>query len=209
MAVECGKIDNRTKLSHLLGNQEQSAVVPKGCHVGDPLYGPLQQLGIHGLLEVLPAVPGPEVDALVGQLRSLLECQTHPVLDNAGGPAVAQQTPPVRGEVCQASPHLDPVTSSGCGSCSSLLSLAALIWIGSVAVSPASASTKGLLLHCRSQSRSSCRWTKTIKHGCPGLTLLGRCWCFCASLVVFGLLNKSHRRSSHSVRLTDGPDSVL
>ena len=112
MTVECGKIDNRTKISRLLGKKEQSAVVPEGCHVGDLLYGPLQQQGIHGLLEVLSAVPGPEVDALMGQLRSVLECQTHPVLDNAGGPAVAQQTPPVRGEVCQASPHLDPVNAS-------------------------------------------------------------------------------------------------
>ena len=112
MVVECGKNDNRMEISRLLGNQEQSSVVLEGCHIGDPLYGPLQQQGIHGLLEVLPAVPGPEVDALVGQLRSLLECQTHLILDNASGPAVAQQTPPVRGEICQASPHLDPVKAS-------------------------------------------------------------------------------------------------
>ena len=47
------------------------------------------------------AVPGPETDALMGELR--------PLLDDAGGPAVAQQTPPVRGKACQASPHLGPV----------------------------------------------------------------------------------------------------
>ena len=131
------------------------------------------------------------------------------VMIHEGTWAVAQQTHPVQTEVCQASPHLDPVTSPGCGSCSSLLSLAAFIWIGSVAGSPADASTKGLLLRCRSLSRSICRQTKTIDHECPGLTLLGRCWRFRASLVVFGLLNKSHRWSSHSVCLVDGPDSVL
>ena len=79
------------------------------CHVGYPLYGSLQQQGIDGLLEVLTAVSGPEADALMGELRSLLECTAYPVLDNAGGPAVAQQTPLVRGKVCQASPHLGPV----------------------------------------------------------------------------------------------------
>ena len=65
-----------------------------------------------GLLKVLSAVPGPETDALMGELRSLLECNAHPVLDDAGGPAVAQQTPPVWGKVCQASPHLGPVNVS-------------------------------------------------------------------------------------------------
>ena len=81
-----------------------------GCStIGDPLYDSLQQQGIHGLLKVLSAVSGLEADGLMGELRSMLECNAHPVLDNAGGPAVAQQTPPVRGKVCQASPHLGPV----------------------------------------------------------------------------------------------------
>ena len=38
----------------------------------------------------MPAVSGPDADALVVQLRSLMEGKTHPVLDNASGPAVAQ-----------------------------------------------------------------------------------------------------------------------
>ena len=67
------------------------------------------QQGMDGLLKVLSAVPGPETDALMGELRSLLECNAHPILDDAGGPAVAQQTPPVRGKVCKASSHLGPV----------------------------------------------------------------------------------------------------
>ena len=69
----------------------------------------LHQQGIDSLLKVLLAVPGPETDALMGELRSLLECNAHTVPDDAGGPAVAQQTPPVQGKVCQVSPHLGPV----------------------------------------------------------------------------------------------------
>ena len=92
MAVESGEIDYRPQISCLLWDQEQLVVVPYGCHVGDPLYGSLQQQGIHGLMEVLTVVSGPEADALMGELRSLLECTAQPVLDNinAGGPAVAQ-----------------------------------------------------------------------------------------------------------------------
>ena len=111
MVVESGKVDHQTKISRLFRDQKQSAVVPEGCHVGDPLYGPLQQQGVHGLLEVLPAVSGPEADALMGELRSLMESDAHPVLDNAGGPAGAQQTPPLWGKVRQVSPHLDPVNA--------------------------------------------------------------------------------------------------
>ena len=84
-------------ISRLLGDEKQSAVVPKGCYVGDPLYDPLQQQGIHGLLEVLMAVSGPEADALMGEMRSLMESDAHPVLDNAGGPADSStvgQSPP-------------------------------------------------------------------------------------------------------------------
>ena len=40
----------------------------------------LQQQGIDGLLEVLPAVSGPEADALMGELRSLLK-GLRPVLE--------------------------------------------------------------------------------------------------------------------------------
>ena len=109
MAVKRGEIDYRPQISCLLWDQEQPVVVPYGSHIGDPLYGSLQQQGIDGLLEVLTAVSGLEADALIGELRSLLECTAHPFLDNAGGPAVAQQTQPVRGKVCQASPHLGPV----------------------------------------------------------------------------------------------------
>ena len=111
MAVESGKVDHRTKISHPFRDQKQSAVAPEGCHVGDPLYGPLQQQGVHGLLEELLAISGLEADALMGDLRSLMESDAHPVLDNAGGPAGAQQTPPLWGKVCQASPHLDPVNA--------------------------------------------------------------------------------------------------
>ena len=95
MAVEGGKINHWPEVSCLLRHQKQPAVVPEGCHVGDPLYGPLQQQGIHGLLEVSTAVSGPEADAMMGELRSLKKCDAHPVLDKAGGPTGAQQTPPL------------------------------------------------------------------------------------------------------------------
>ena len=32
VAVESGKVDHRTNISRLLGNQKQSTVVPEGCH---------------------------------------------------------------------------------------------------------------------------------------------------------------------------------
>ena len=108
-AVESGQVDYRSQISCLLGHQEQRTVESQGRHVGDPLVGFLHQQGIDGLLKILTAVPGPETDALMGELRPLLECNAHPVLDDAGGPAVAQQTPPVRGKVCQASPRLGPI----------------------------------------------------------------------------------------------------
>ena len=109
VAVESGQVDYRSQISCLLGYQKQPTVESQGLHIGDSLHGSLHQQGIDGLLKILLAVPGPETDALMGELRSLLECNAHPVLDDAGGPAVAQQTPPARGEVCQASPHLGPV----------------------------------------------------------------------------------------------------
>ena len=109
MVVENGQVDYRSQISCLLGNQKQLTVETQGLHVGDSLYGSLHQQGIDGLLKILSAVPGPETDALMGELRSLLECNAHPVLDDASGPAVAQQTPPVRGKVCQTSLHLGPV----------------------------------------------------------------------------------------------------
>ena len=136
MAVESGEIDHRPQISCLLWDQEQPAVVPWGCHVGDSLYGSLQQQGIDGLLEVLPAVSGPEADALMGELRSLLECNVHPVLDNASGPAVARQIP---------------------------LVLLPSLGVGSVAGSPAGASAKGrLLCHC-SLGRGGSRRPQTIE----------------------------------------------
>ena len=109
MAVESGQVDHRSQISCILGNQKQPTVETQGLHLGDSLYGSLHQQGIDGLLKVLSAVPGPETHALMGELRSLLECNGHPVLDDANGLAVAQQTPPERGKVCQASPHLGPV----------------------------------------------------------------------------------------------------
>ena len=109
VAVESGQVDHRSQISCLLGYQKQPTVETQGLDVGDSLYGSLHQQGIDSLLKVLMAVPGPETDALMGELRSLLECNAHPVLNDAGGLAVAQQTPPVRGKVCQASPHLGPV----------------------------------------------------------------------------------------------------
>ena len=84
----------------LLGYQKQPTGETQGPHVGDTFDGSLHQQGIYSLLKVLSAVPGLETDALMGELRSLLECNAHPVLDDASGPAVAQQTPPVRGKVC-------------------------------------------------------------------------------------------------------------
>ena len=145
---------------------------------------------------------------MVGQLRSLAESKTHPILDNAGGPAVAQQTPPLWAKSTRRAPTWTPSMPPGWGSCRSLLSLAALIWVGLMVGSPASASTKWLRCH-GSLSSSSCQRTKTIKNGSPGLALLGR-WChFRACLEVFGYLNKSRRWVCHSVSLTDGPDPVL
>ena len=49
------------------------AVEPERCFVQNPLYGSLGQQGIHGLLEILAAVPGVERDAVMGELRSMLE----------------------------------------------------------------------------------------------------------------------------------------
>ena len=109
VAVESGQVDHRSQISCLLGYQKQPTVETQGLHVGDSLYGSLHQQGIDGLLKVLSSFPGPETDALMGELRLLLECNAHPVLDDASGPTVAQQTPPVRGKVCQGSPHLGPV----------------------------------------------------------------------------------------------------
>ena len=93
VAVESGKVDHRTKISRLLGDQKQLALVPEGCHVGDPLYGPLQQQGIHILLEVLPAVSGPEADALMGELRSLMESDAHPGWCPVDSSTVGQSPP--------------------------------------------------------------------------------------------------------------------
>ena len=90
VTVESGQVYHRSQISCLLGYQKQPTVETQGPHVGDTFDGPLHQQGIYGLLKVLSAVPGPETDALMGELRSLLECNAHPVLDDAGGPAVAQ-----------------------------------------------------------------------------------------------------------------------
>ena len=109
--VESRKVNYWTKISCLFRNQEQPAVVPERSHVADALYGPLRQQGVHGLLEVLTAVPGPEADALMGELRSLKASDSDPVLDSARGPAGAQQTPPQWGKVCQVSPHLYPINA--------------------------------------------------------------------------------------------------
>ena len=197
VAVESGEIDHRLQISCLLWNQEQPAVVPEGCHVGDPLYGPLQQQGIHGLLEVLPAVSSPEADALMGELRSLLECYAHPVLDNARGPVVAQQTPPVQGKVCQASPHLGPVNA---------------VWLRKLQktcqTSSTGASTKGrLLCHC-SLGRDGSRRPQTVEDWCPWRSLPGRRR-FRAWLSLTVLLGEHDWRPSHPVRLSDGSDYVL
>ena len=109
VAVQSGQVDYWTKISCLFRNQEHPVVEPEKSHIADPLYGPLRQQGVHGLLEVLVAVPGPETDALMGELGSLKESYAHPILDSIGGSTGAQQTPPLWGKVCQASPHLDPV----------------------------------------------------------------------------------------------------
>ena len=69
--VQCGQVDDWTKVSCLFRNQQQPAVEPGRCLVTESLYGPLGQQGIHSLLEILAAVPGAEIDALVGELRSL------------------------------------------------------------------------------------------------------------------------------------------
>ena len=104
--VQCGQVDYWTKVSCLFRHQEQLAVEPERSLIADPLYGPLGQQGIHSLLEILAAVPGPEADALMGELRSLKKNYAHPVLHSVGGTTGAQQTSPQWGKVCQASPHL-------------------------------------------------------------------------------------------------------
>ena len=140
----------------------------------------------------------------MGELMSLLECTAHPILDNAGGPAVAQQTQPVWGKVCQA-PHLGPVN---------------VVWlrkpqktcqtvrIGSVADSPASASAKGrLLCHC-SLGRGGSRRSQTIEDWCPWRSLL-RWYRFPAGLGITVSLGERDWWPSHPVHLSDGSQGVL
>ena len=67
--VQCGQVDYWTKVSCLFQHQEQPAVEPRDVSLLT-LFAPLGQQGIHGLLEILAAVPGAETDALVGELRS-------------------------------------------------------------------------------------------------------------------------------------------
>ena len=106
-------------------------------------------------------------------------------------------------------PTWTPSTPTSWGSWRSLLSLAALIWVGSMAGSPVGTSMKGLLLCHSSLYSSGCRWNKTVKDGGPGLFLPGG-WChFCACLGLFGLLGKCHGWACHSVSLQDGPNPVL
>ena len=179
MAIESGKIDNRTKISRLHWNQEQSAVVPEGCHVGDPLYGPLQQQGIHSLLEVLSAVPGPEVDRLTHWWVSWGLCWNVRPTTSSTMP-VARQLPSrllqCGAKSARRAPTWTPLMPPGWGSCSSLLSPAALIWVGSSAGSPAGTGSKGLLLCHSSLSSSSCRRSKTIKNGRKRKSWTGSSW---------------------------------
>ena len=203
VAVESGQIDHRSQISCLHRHQKQPTVETQGLHVGDTLYGSLHQQGINGLLKVLSAVPGPETDALMGELRSLLEYNAHPVLDDAGGPAVAQQTPPVRGKVCQASPTWDPSTFLGCGRRRRLARLLASLegsWTG-----PSGASSKGRLLFDR-PLRCGWRGAQPVKHGRPRSRLLGR---HLRAGLDFFLLGESHWWACHMISLSDGPDPRL
>ena len=49
--VQCGQVDDWTKVACLLLHQEQPAVEHERCPVDDSLYGSLGQQGIHSLLE--------------------------------------------------------------------------------------------------------------------------------------------------------------
>ena len=203
------KVDHRTKISRLLGDEKQSAVVPKGCHVGDPLYGLFNSKAstacwrfcrlflvrklMHwwvswGLWRKMMPTPSSTMPVARQVSSRLLRCGAKSA---RRAPTRTSSTPP------------------GWGSGRSLPSLAALIWVGSMAGSPAGASMKGLFLCHVSLYSSGCRRTKTIKDGCPGLVLPGRWWHFHACLGFFGFLNKCHGWACHSVSLSDGPDPVL
>ena len=62
VTIQCRQIDYGTQIPSLLRHLEQQAVEPERCFVQYPLYGSFRQQGIHGLLEILGAVPGAELD---------------------------------------------------------------------------------------------------------------------------------------------------
>ena len=94
VTIQCRQIDDGMQTPCLLRHQKQPAEEPERCFIRDPLYDSLGQQGIHGLLEILAAIPGAESDAVMGQLRSLLEIETHPFLGCVGGPAGGGQSLP-------------------------------------------------------------------------------------------------------------------
>ena len=190
-------------------NQEQPAVVPERSHVADPFYGPLQQQSVHGLLEVLTAVLGPEADALMGELRSSKESDVHP----SSTVLVARQVPGrllhCGTKSARRAPTWTPSKLSSWGSWRSCPSLLALLRVASMAGSSAGAGTKGLLLSHGPLHSGGCRRTQTVKHRSPGLVLLGWWSHFPACLALLGLLDKGHWRARHPVCLPDGLNTVL
>ena len=104
--IQHRQFDYGTQIPCLLRHQEQPAVEPDRQLVENSLYGSLEQQGIQGLLEILEAVPDLERDAVMDELRSMYKIQTDPLLDSAGGPAGPQQSSPLMGKACQASPHM-------------------------------------------------------------------------------------------------------
>ena len=71
MLIQYRQIDGGTQIPCLIRHQKQLAVEHDRRLVQDSLYGSLRQQGIHGLLEILAAVPGAERDAVMGELRLL------------------------------------------------------------------------------------------------------------------------------------------
>ena len=106
-------------------------------------------------------------------------------------------------------PTWTPSTLSGWGIWKSLPSLFALQRVGWMAGSSVGASTKGLLLRHGPPHGGASRWSQSIKHRTPRLSLLGWWSRFRACLVLLGLLDKGHRRACHFVSLPDGPNPVL
>ena len=140
VAFESGKVDHRTKISCLLGDQKQLALVSEGCHIGDPLYGPLQQ-----------ASTSCWRSCRLFLVRKLMHWWVSwglwwKVMPTPSSTMPVARMVPSRLLHCGAksarwAPTWTPSTPTSWGSWRSFLSLAALIWVGSMAGSPAGASS--------------------------------------------------------------------